>query len=41
MRWASAVEMIPTWFSFWSISRIGEMRICSLWRKLVEMGVIS
>jgi hypothetical protein len=27
--------------SFWSISRIGEIRICSLWRKFVEMANLS
>jgi len=27
MRMASFVETMPTWFSLWSIRRIGEIRI--------------
>jgi len=38
MRSASAVEMIPTCSSLSSTRRMGEMRICSLWRKFVEMA---
>jgi hypothetical protein len=38
MRKASAVEVTPICSSFSLISRIGEIRICSLWRKFVEMA---
>jgi hypothetical protein len=38
MRKASAVEVIPTCSSLSLTSRIGEIRICSLWRKFVEMA---
>lgn len=34
---ASAVEVEPTFSLFSSIRKIGEMRICSLWRKFVEI----
>jgi len=36
-RRASAVETTPTCSSFSLIRRTGEMRICSLWRKFVEI----
>ena len=35
------METEPTFTSFWSIRKIGEMRICSLWRKFVEMAILS
>src|SRR2546430_2329337 len=38
LRSASAVEVEPILFSFSSMRKIGEMRICSLWRKFVEMA---
>src|SRR4051794_28559114 len=38
MRSASAVETMPTCSSLSLTSRIGEIRICSLWRKFVEMA---
>jgi hypothetical protein len=37
-RWASAVEVGPILLSSWSIRKTGEILICSLWRKLVEMA---
>src|SRR3954447_5414562 len=40
-RIASAVLVEPTFTSFWSMRKIGEMRICSLWRKFVEMAKLS
>jgi hypothetical protein len=41
LRSASAVEVEPILFSFSSMRKIGEMRICSLWRKFVEMAGYS
>jgi hypothetical protein len=41
MRSASAVDVLPTFSSAALIRKIGEMRICSLWRKFVEMAVLS
>jgi hypothetical protein len=38
-RSASAVDVEPIFSSFSSIRKIGDMRICSLWRKFVEMAV--
>ena len=40
-RRASAVEVEPILLSSWSIRKTGEILICSLWRKLVEMAVHS
>jgi hypothetical protein len=40
-RSASAVDVEPTLFSFSSIRKIGEILICSLWRKFVEMAFLS
>jgi hypothetical protein len=41
MRRASAVEVLPIFSSAALIRKIGEMRICSLWRKFVEMALVS
>ena len=41
MRNASAVEVEPIFSSLSSIKKIGEILICSLWRKFVEMASIS
>jgi hypothetical protein len=41
MRRASAVDVLPTFSSAALIRKIGEMRICSLWRKFVEMAMVS
>jgi len=35
------VEVEPILLSSWSIRKTGEILICSLWRKLVEMAVHS
>src|SRR6266567_4504697 len=40
-RRASAVDVEPILLSSWSIRKTGEILICSLWRKLVEMAVHS
>jgi len=40
-RSASEVLTEPTFTSFWSIRKIGEMRIWWLWRKFVEMATAS
>src|SRR5260221_268698 len=37
-RKASPVDVEPTLLSSWSIRKTGEILICSLWRKLVEMA---
>jgi len=41
MRSASAVDVLPTFSSAALIRKIGEIRICSLWRKFVEMAMLS
>jgi hypothetical protein len=41
MRRASAVDVLPIFSSLSLIRKIGEMRICSLWRKFVEMANVS
>jgi hypothetical protein len=38
-RSASLVEVLPTFSSLSLIRKIGEMRICSLWRKFVEIPI--
>src|SRR5437016_13993657 len=41
LRSASEVEVGPTCVPFSSIRKMGEILICSLWRKFVEMAEIS
>jgi len=38
---ASDVDVLPTFSSLSLIRKIGEMRICSLWRKFVEITVLQ
>src|ERR1700722_1465244 len=41
IRRASEVEVLPTFSSLSLIKKIGEMRICSLWRKFVEIAILQ
>src|SRR5687768_16813595 len=41
LRRASDVLVEPTLLSFSSIRKMGEILICSLWRKFVEMAYVS